>query len=264
LHSFIPDIDGAMCIFGVTQVLPTLTTVAELLKPVSFFLIGGWLVVNQLDQRTRNSALMGRKLAFVVVVSLFVVVEAVTDAALMIAIAPGTLVSCCTTVTDIMDRPTRLVPKSVFGSDYAAFLGYGWYAGTILVLGCIAAVRGTIGTHDRPPWRRLMFGVVFLLALANAALFVLAQIETHAPTIMGLPFHHCLYCLWQYVPDTILMYGFVVVATCCTGWALMIDLIARREETANAMPEYLRRLYAVSMFCYAAALIMNSVHLAVA
>lgn len=264
LHSFIADIDGAMCIFGVTQVEPTLTSVAEVLKPATFFLIGGWLVLHQLDQRTRKSALMGRKLAFVGVVALLVVGEAVVDAVLIISISPGTLVSCCTTVTDIMERPTRLVPKSLFGPDYAEFLGYGLYAGTFLLIACIAGLRGLIAPGEPPRWRRPALGMVFLLALCNSALFVLAQIETHAPKIMGLPFHHCLYCLWQYVPDTIVMYGFFIIATCCTGWVLVADLLGRSEETEAELPAYLRRLYGVSMFCYLAALIMNTVHLVVA
>ena len=37
LQSFISDIEGAMCIFGVTQVKPGLNLFLEVLKPINFF-----------------------------------------------------------------------------------------------------------------------------------------------------------------------------------------------------------------------------------
>ena len=44
LHSFIPDVPGAMCIYGTTQVMPLLIRFLEVLKPISFFLVGAWFI----------------------------------------------------------------------------------------------------------------------------------------------------------------------------------------------------------------------------
>jgi hypothetical protein len=78
---------------------------------------------------------------------------------------------------------------------------------------------------------------------------------------MSLPFHHCLYCLWQYVPDTMLMYALFIVATAATGWAFVLDLLGRTSESMEALHRYIRALYGFSLVCFAASLIMNTVHL---
>lgn len=264
LQSFVPDIEGAMCIFGVTQVERTLTGVSELIKPVSFFVIGGWFALHFLDQQTRTSALMGRKLIFLSVTALVVVLDSSLDIAQMLKISPDRIVSCCTTVTDVLDRPTRLVPQSAFGPAYSSFMGNGYFVANILMIALLGVLHFRMRSDRLLPWRRLLLAFVFVVALFNGALFVLAQIEVHAPRIMNLPYHHCLYCLWQYVPDTILMYAFFIVATSAAGWAFLLDMLGRSDESMGALNRYLGRLYGLAAVCYAASLIMNSVHLATA
>jgi hypothetical protein len=264
LQSFVPDIDGAMCIFGVTQVKRVLTGASEFIKPVSFFLIGAWLLLHLLDQKTQTSPLMGRKLLFLCFTAAVVVVESLLDILLMLRIAPGTLVSCCTTVTDILERPTRLVPRAVLGPRYGYLLGTGSYVVTIVLTALLVAAMVRTRPMHPAGGRRALGGALFLLAVLNAGLFVLAQVEVHAPRIMGLPFHHCLYCLWQYVPDTILMYLLFVLGSSAVGWAFVLDLFGRSGETGSALPSLMRALYGFSAFCLAASLVMNTVHLAAA
>jgi hypothetical protein len=250
-----------MCIFGVTQVWRVATGVSELMKPISFFLIGTWLLVHLLDRRSRTSSLMGRKLLLLAITALFVVAESVIDIFLMLQIAPGTLVSCCTTVTDILERPTRLVPQSVLGPGYGVMLGFAFYVTHILLMAVLCTCLFLFKTSSPSRWRRPLLGGAFLLAVFNAGLFVLTQIEIHAPKIMGLPFHHCLYCLWQYVPDTIFMYLLFVLGTSATGWAFFLDLLGRTAETMDALLTYMRTVCGFSLFCLAASMIMNTIHL---
>ena len=106
-----------------------------------------------------------------------------------------------------------------------------------------------------------MLGGLFFYAIGNAAVFVLTQIEIHAPRIMGLPFHHCLYCLWQYVPDTILMYILFILGTFAIGWAFLLDMLGRTDETRDALPRSLKMLYGFAIFCLAASMVMNTIHL---
>ena len=119
LQSFISDIEGAMCIFGVTQVKKGLTRFLEFLKPINFFLIGGWLILHILDRATKTSPLMRRKLFLLSVISLLVLIDSLGDIFLILGIAPESLVSCCTTITDILNRPTRTTPEAFFGPEYA-------------------------------------------------------------------------------------------------------------------------------------------------
>lgn len=260
LQSFVPDIQGAMCIFGVTRVKRIMTGVSEIFKPFTFFLTGAWLLVHMLDQKGRTSPLMGRKLILLSAAALIVVAESLLDILLMFRISPETLVSCCTTVTDILERPTRLVPRAALGQGYESILGSGYYLSNLILMAILAILlrrmRPAHSIGHRPFW-----GFLFLLAIFNAVLFILTQIEVHAPKIMGLPFHHCLYCLWQYVPDTILMYLLFVLGTSAVGWAFTLALIGSSEETMEALPGYLRRLYGFALFCLGASMVMNTVHL---
>jgi len=261
LQSFVPDIDGAMCIFGVTQVKGVLTGIAEIVKPLSFFLIGAWLLIHLVDQKTQTSPLMGRKLFFLSAIAVVVVAESLLDVLLILKIAPGTLVSCCTTVTDILNRPSRGVPQSALGPGYASILSSGYYISNILLIFILGLFMWRLRPHSHPRGQRTIFGFMFLFAILNGALFVLTQIEAHAPKIMGLPLHHCLYCLWQYVPDTILMYLFFVLATCAVGWAFLLDLVGRTGETRDLLNRQTRMLYGFSIFCFVASMVMNTVHL---
>ena len=261
LQSFIPEINGAMCIFGVTQANPILTGISEIIKPISFFLIGAWLLIHALDRSTQTSPLMGRKLLFLSIIALVVIAENLLDIVLFLRTSPGMLISCCTTVTDILERPTRLVPKSILGPGYASLLHYGYYASTLLLLLLLALCLRGMGRSSQPRWRRPVLGFLFLYAISSASLFLLTQIEVFAPKIMGLPFHHCLYCLWQYVPDSILMMFLYAFGIFAVGWAFLLDLTGRTDETLGLLPRYLSRLYTLALFCLAASLVMLTVHL---
>ncbi|MBI5043604.1 MAG: hypothetical protein HZC10_07215 [Nitrospirae bacterium] len=52
MASYIPDITGAMCIYGVTQVAPKIIKPMEVLKPFVFFLIGLWLIIYIMDNNS--------------------------------------------------------------------------------------------------------------------------------------------------------------------------------------------------------------------
>ena len=137
LQSFISDIEGAMCIFGVTQVKPGLTLFLEFLKPIIFFLIGGWLILYALDRATKTSPLIKRKLLLLLIISILVSVDSIGDIFLMMGIAPESLVSCCTTVTDISSRPTRTTPQSILGPEYAQALQVLFFITHIALIGFV-------------------------------------------------------------------------------------------------------------------------------
>jgi hypothetical protein len=257
LQSFISDIEGAMCIFGVTQVKVGLTRFLEFLKPTNFFLIGGWLMLHFLDRATKTSPLMRKKLLLLSIIGLFVLIDSIGDILLMIGIAPESLVSCCTTVTDILNRPTRTTPESIFGPEYAQSL-------QVLFFITHLALMGFIGVSLKfRIFRRLILGLFSLFAVLNAFVFLLSQIEVFAPRMMHLPFHHCLYCLWQYVPDSIIMYLLFILGTFSVGWAFTTDLFGKIGEASDLLPNYLRKIYWFAFFFLSAFLIMLIIHLLV-
>jgi hypothetical protein len=255
LQSFITDVEGAMCIFGVTQVKPGLTRFLELLKPINFFLIGGWLLLHFLDRGTKTSPLMRRKLLLLSVIGLFVLFDSIGDILLMIRIVPESLVSCCTTITDILNRPTRATPESIFGPEYAQPLQALFFITHLALMGFIGV------TLKSKIFRRPILGLLFLFSLLNAILFLLSQIEVFAPRMMHLPFHHCLYCLWQYVPDSIIMYLLFILGTFSVGWAFTTDLFGKIGEASDLLPNYLRKIYWFAFFFLSASLILITIHL---
>ncbi len=261
LQSFISDIEGAMCIFGVTQVKPGLTRFLEFLKPVIFFLIGGWLILHLLDRSTKTSPLIRRKLLLLSIISLFVLVDAIGDILLMVGIAPESLVSCCTTVTDISSRPTRTTPISIFGPEYGRPLQALFFITHLALIGTIGVSLKSKALKATFLRRRPISGLLFLFALLNALLFLLSQVEVFAPAMMHLPFHHCLYCLWQYVPDSILLFAFFSLGTFSVGWGFTVELFGRNGETTDLLPVYLRKIYSFAFFFLSASFIMLIIHL---
>ena len=257
LQSFISDIEGAMCIFGVTQVKVGLTRFLEFLKPTNFFLIGGWLILHFLDRATKTSPLMRKKLLLLSIIGLFVLIDSLGDIFLILGIAPESLVSCCTTVTDILNRPTRTTPESILGPEYAQSL-------QVLFFITHLALMGFIGVSLKfRIFRRLILGLLSLFAILNAFVFLLSQIEVFAPRMMHLPFHHCLYCLWQYVPDSIVMYLLFILGTFSVGWGFTTELFGKIGEASDLLPNYLRKIYSFAFFFLSASLIMLVIHLLV-
>jgi len=254
LQSFISDIEGAMCIYGVTQVKPGLTRFLEFLKPIIFFLIGGWLILHLLDRSTKTSPLMGSKLLLLAFIGFFVLVDSIGDVLLILGISPESLVSCCTTVTDISNRPTRTTPISIFGPEYGRPLQSLFFVTHLALMGFIGvSLKFRI-------FRRPILGLLFLFSILNASLFLFSQIEVFAPAMMHLPFHHCLYCLWQYVPDSILLFAFFSLGTFSVGWGFTTDLFGKIGEASDSVPYYLRRIYWLAFFFLSAALIMLVMH----
>lgn len=261
LQSFIHDIEGAMCIFGVTQVKPGLTLFLEYLKPINFFFIGGWLILHSLDRATQTAPLMGRKLLLLSILALLILIDSIGDIFLMVGIAPESLVSCCTTVTDILTRPTRTTPESIFGPQYAQFLKILYFGTHLLLIGMIGLVLKLKKLENTFSWRRGVLGFLFFLGLLNGVVFVLSQIEVFAPQMMHLPFHHCLYCLWQYVPDSIVMYLLFILGTFSVGWGFTTDLLGRIGEASVLLPNYLRKIYWFAFLFLSASLVMLIIHL---
>jgi len=255
LQSFISDIEGAMCIFGVTQVKPGLTRFLEFLKPIIFFLIGGWLILHLLDRSTKTSPLMRRKLLLLSGLSLLVLVDSLGDILLILRIAPESLVSCCTTITDILNRPTRTTPEAFFGPEYAHPLQVLFFITHLALIGFVAA-NLKFKIFHRP-----ILGLLFLFSILNTILFLLSQIEVFAPAMMHLPFHHCLYCLWQYVPDSILLFAFFCLGTFSVGWGFTTELFGRYGEAADLLPIFLRKIYLFAFFFLSASFIILIIHL---
>lgn len=62
------------------------------------------------------------------------------------------------------------------------------------------------------------------------------MVETIAPRPMKHPFRHCLYCLWQYVLLSILIFLLFVVGIFSPMWAFLLNIVASKGEAAIMLP----------------------------
>jgi len=232
LHSCIPYVPGAMCIFGVTQAQPYSGTAAQIIKPAVFFLIGAWLLLNGLDRRAETSPLFRRIILFLGVVSIIVLADSVHDFIYLTSFEVSSDVSCCTTYFDLPDRATAEISVSLIGQDYENYLLPLYYLSNILLIVFLIAVRLRLSSaKSRGRSAMLLFVSGAILSLINTVVTIIALFEIIAPVVMELPLHRCIYCMWQYVPGTVFMTAFFVLGTFSVCWALLIYLIGRHQET---------------------------------
>jgi hypothetical protein len=236
LEGLVPLVPGAMCIFGVTRVAPLFTLFLEILKPVTFFLIGAWLILHRLDLSLKTHPLMRRSLVLLFFVSALVCVEALAELIFVFTFSPpGIPVSCCTAIADVEMPAIPLVPKWILGPQYQPIL-------VTLYHGLNLGLAGFIGLAVWKRWckkeswrRRLLLSFLAMTALINGVVGYLALKESIGPRLMNLPDHHCIYCLLQYRTASIAIVTLFIVGTFCALWALFLDLTGRTTGEGEIM-----------------------------
>jgi len=265
LQSYVPHIHGAMCIFGVLQVNADFSNVLQIFKPVMFFLIGGWLLLNKLDRTTETAPLFGRKLLFLSLVSAVALVDSAGEVIYFTSFEGGTDVTCCTLFFDLPERSTAMLPISFLGEDYERYLLPLYYLSNICFI-TFMAVSYVRFSRDRfislPVNLQVLalLGAGVVLSLINAIISLFALFEVIAPKIMELPYHHCIYCMWQYAPDSIVITALSIIGTFSVNWAFFLYAAGRHKETVPHMIKYVRNLYFLGITALAASVAMVTIH----
>jgi len=255
LQSYVPLIPGAMCIFGVTQVRPGFTLFLEIVKPAAFFLIGGWLILYRLDLALKTRPLVQNVLRFLTVVSLVAAVDAAAELAFLLSFSPpGVAVSCCTAVTDMAFAAAKLNPDALYGGARVSVIVatyYGSSIGLLLLLGFLL-VRRSSSLVSLPP-------LALTAGMAGFGIFIAyaAYREYLGPQMMGLPDHHCLYCLFQYQPLSLIIVGLFLPGSFLAMWPLLLRCLAPSGRTAERLAALNRSLYRSAWICLAIALLMT-------
>ncbi len=259
LQSYVPYLPGSMCIFGVTQAQPALSGVIQILKPLSFLLIGGWLLLNRLDRTTETAPLFRRKILFLSLVSILVAAESGAEVAYLVGFESQADVGCCTTVFDLPDRKTALLSSSILGEGYGPYLLPLYYLSNLTLVGLLGlAYRRLSGPGGRAAG---VLGAAAVFSLLNSAVTAVAAFEKIAPEVMDLPYHHCIYCMWQYAPDSALATAFAIIGNFSPLWAVLIMLTGRHPETSGHLQRYAANLCFLGIITTGASLAMVTVHL---
>ncbi len=228
LQSFVPSVTGAMCIFGVTRVMPAYIAFLQILKPLAFFLVGGWLIHYGLDHSLKAHPLAQKGIMFLAAASAVAAIDCAAEILFVFLFTPpGVAVSCCTAVSDLVMPSVPLLPKALLSPQYRHLL-IGAYHGINFIL---------VGLLGIMIWRKytkpLLLSLLVFIVLTNGLVSYGAFKEYLGPRIMHLPDHHCLYCLLQYRPISIAIIGLLVLGYFLAMWPRLLCRLASEEARAN-------------------------------
>jgi len=263
LQSFVSEVPGAMCMFGVTQILPTTVTFLQIIKPLSFFIVGGWLFCYFVDKRIPTTPLTRRILYFLLPICGVLFVDSASDIYYVLHMEPLISVSCCATFFDVPLRPSAMIPQALFGKHFQGILLGLYYTINIVLVGSLFASLSKKYSDFIPVSDKTLFYLQAGLALINIPIVILAFIEVIAPELMQLPFHHCMYCFVGngMVPDGPIIFGLFIIGTFAIGWTGIIRTLCKNNETTYVTEKLLVRVNGLSAFCLLSSIIMVTVHL---
>jgi hypothetical protein len=268
LDSFVPEIPGAMCIYGVTKVMPVANALVQAARPALIFLLGAWLLLESMRRQSGLPARRSRGMIALVLLAGLLSVGQGTEIYYIVNLDSLNPVSCCCCCggggSAKLQPAAYYLPWAEAGRAGRAAINALFFAGAPLLAGwlLLRARRGA------PRSRRLaLLESTLLLAaavgLASAALLVFSEVL--APLLMRLPFHHCLYCLLfnRRAPDAPLIVANVVVGCFTAGWAAVLQAALQTESPAAAAWHWHRCLCRIGAATLAASVLMVVIHLAV-
>lgn len=240
LHSLIPSVQGAMCIFGVAETKPLLSGVIQTLKPLVFFLIGTWLILHGASRDREASALFRGKQIFLFIVSMVIVLDGALDVLYFTTIETGAEVACCTTAFDMAEGKNATLAASLIGKGYDRAILRAFFFTNGLLVFFLGYLYWSMRRGRRTP--AVATGAGAALAGLNAVVTVAALFEVIAPKAMDLPGHHCIYCMWQYAPLSLVMTGGFIICTCAAGWMHAMNSAFNRFRETGPAPDRMREV----------------------
>lgn len=209
LQSLIPAIPGAMCLCGVHMLKTPYSFVSTILKFILPMAYGYWLALNALDRKLEAQPLMTRKLYTLVPLGALLLSETFCDLRFLLSVKPM-FVNCCSSIFD--DSSSALMQSLTYS-------GWGWVAGYFAAAAALMAVAVALWRHPRG----VLGGLPWLLGPAVMIAFAGAVHTRLSPHLLQARFHHCIFCVWQRLPDMIVATG----AVCIAGWAALIFTATR-------------------------------------
>ena len=218
LQALVPYCPGAMCVYGVVNVGFPYSIIALATKLILPFIYGLWIVFEFANRRqpilpfTKNLAR-----SFLLALVPLVLIDSAVDILLVASIRP-VYAPCCSSVYDI-DPPFS--PSALFGPEIGMLI----VLATVVVALVLISVQWFSDRSVKIPI------VALILSLTVALLYLVTLHDTLAPLILGLPNHHCPYCLFQEFPDTAFFAGLFWIGVATAGWRASIEMVWNRNES---------------------------------
>lgn len=173
---------GAMCASGTLNADPS-GYPALLLKLITFFLAGLWLIANHVDTQAWDYPLVRFKYAALLLLAPVLLVELVIQGDYLLSLEPNVITSCCGSLftsdahgvaADLAALPARPTAIAFFA---------------VLISTCLAGLGFRL-------WGRGGF-LVALLSAASLVVSLAAMISFISPFVYEMPSHHCPFDVLQ-------------------------------------------------------------------
>ncbi len=202
LHTMIPSVPGAMCLVGIHNINSPVSYVASGFKLVMPVFYVYWLILNLLDRGIETQPFMKHKLWLLTPLGTLIIIETIMDAWFLFSVPPRQ-VSCCTSLFDV---PRNDLLQIVSESSWLWVVVF--YTLALILLGEMAYFfrAQTKSMHTGNGWwfgkkSFMLMETVFIILIFITFIFSLHT--KISPLFLGLPFHHCIFCLCQQVWDTL-------------------------------------------------------------
>ncbi len=236
LQSLVPYCPGAMCSYGVVNVGAPYSTIGTVLKLFLPFAYGLWILLEIANRREPKLPLMGTLArSFLLVLVPLILLDSSADVILVVSIRP-VLVPCCSSIYDV-NPPFS--PSAFLGQE----------VGALLLTLMISISLVLIGVQWFEKYSKGIPMLTLLLSAFAAALYFITLHDTYAPLVLGLPNHHCPYCLFQEFPDTALFSGLFWLGVASASWRVVLEVFWKRRampfENISSLSGFLRKLSSV-------------------
>ena len=202
LHTMIPSVPGAMCLVGIHNINPSVSYVASVFKLVMPVFYAYWLILNLLDRRIETQPFMKQKLWLLTPLGTLILIETIIDALFLFSVPPRQ-VSCCTSLFDV---PRNDLLQIVSESSWLWVVVF--YSLSVILL-CTMVYFFTAQKKSMLTGKGWWFGkknfmlIETLFIILVFITFILSLHTKISPLFLGLPFHHCIFCLCQEVWDAL-------------------------------------------------------------
>ena len=260
LQSMIASVPGAMCLYGVHQIRSPISWISTGLKILLPFIYGFWLVMDHLDRRVESHPFRETKLVFLFPLGLIMLVESSLDLRFLFTVPPRQ-VSCC---TSFFDAPPDVIPE-IFTQTSWLWVKI-WFILTLLISGVGAALyffkkKKPARKTKTPVENRPVAVIQLVFVMAALASFFLALHTKISPLFLHLPFHHCIFCLWQEVWDAPLFTALILIGYWSFATYSGITFLKKYKRVGHEIRNSMTKLLGCSTGCLVTGMAILTFHI---
>jgi len=226
LKSFVPEFaaSGVMCAFGVTQLDATLVGNLELLKPATLLALGAWCSLSVASRNSTDDQLARPLLVLALPLALLVLADGAAEMYYVLGERAEAAVTCCSQLLDTQaDAYSASSGALVALGSRLPTTNLALYALSHLALLAILRIGLWRDPADGSRGPRLsLLALAAILGWTNLALARWVWIDTVAPTVLQLPYHHCIYEVLTEVPVMAVAAIMTVFGSGALTWPLFL------------------------------------------